>query len=143
MDKLTDAKDLLNEIKEKSPERYNKINEVVKFRTEKIEEYRKKHNVPEFSNPDEYMEWLKTPEGKEYAKELEIIRDEANKTVRGRGGYRANAGRKKLADKVAIHKRVDKNTVVLIKDFSKKHSVSENEALDQLINAGYEHLKQG
>lgn len=119
------------------------MNEINKIRIEKIKEYKENHNVPEFSNPDEYMEWLKTPQGKAYSKELEKIRGEATKTIHGRGGYRPNAGRKKLADKVAIHKRINKNTVILIKDFSKKHSVSENEALDQLINAGYEYLKQG
>lgn len=119
------------------------MTEVNKIRVEKIKEYREKHNIPEFSNPDEYMEWLNTPQGKSYAKAIEEIRDDANKTVRGRGGYRANAGRKKLADRVAIHKRVQTNTVVLIKDYSKKHNVSENEALDKLINAGYEYLKEG
>lgn len=54
------------------------MNEVNEFRIEKIKEYRRKNNVPEFSNPEEYHTWLKTPEGKAYSKELEKIRDEAN-----------------------------------------------------------------
>lgn len=142
LDKFTDAKDLLNEIKEESKERYDKINKVVHFRTEKIKEYKEKHNIPEFETPEEYAKWLGTTEGKKYAVALEKIREDAEKTIRGRGGYRPNAGRKKIGDRVAIHKRVDKGTVVLLKDYSKKHHLSENEALDKLVNAGYRYLKE-
>lgn len=120
-----------------------KLNEAVKVRAEKIEEYKKLHNVPKFDNPDDYFKWLETTEGKEYAKALENIRDEVNKTVKGRGGYRPNAGRKKIyGDRIALNKRVEKNTVVLIKDYSKNHNISENEALEKLINAGYEYLEK-
>jgi hypothetical protein len=117
--------------------------QVNKFRVEKIKEYRKQHNIPEFSTPDDYFNWLKTPEGKEYTKELEKIRIEANETIRGRGGYRANAGRKKLyPDCVALNKRVPMDTVVKIKDYSKAKHISENEALNELVQAGYEHLNK-
>lgn len=145
MKKGTSINKLLDEIKQNEPERYNKINEVVKFRGDKIDEHRKKHNFPEFKTPEEYADWLNnTPQGKAYAKELEKIRDEANKTIRGRGGYRPNAGRKKMfPDSVALNKRISGETVVKLKDYSKKHNISENEALDKLINAGYEHLKEG
>ena len=115
------------------------MNELNKIRAEKIKEYRKLHNVPEFSNPDDYHKWLETEEGKEYAKALEEIRNE----VKGRGGYRANAGRKKLySDRIALNKRISKSTVNLLKDYSKSHNISENEALENLINAGYECLEK-
>jgi hypothetical protein len=58
------------------------MNEVNKFRVQKIKEYRKQHNIPEFKTPEEYHEWIITPEGKAYAKELEKIRDEANRTIK-------------------------------------------------------------
>lgn len=118
------------------------MNEVNKIRAEKIKEYRKLHNIPEFSNSDDYHKWLETGEGKEYIKELEKIRNEVIKEVKGRGGYRANAGRKKLyPDRVALNKRVSKSTVSLLKDYSKSYKISENEVLDKLVNAGYEYLK--
>lgn len=89
----------------------------------------------------QYMQELKEKDPELYK---EII-EESNKEIeelRQWGGKRPNAGRKKLADRVAINKRIKKDTVILIKDYSKTHNVSENEALDRLINAGYEHLKQ-
>jgi len=91
---------------------------------------------------EQLMEELKQTDPESYNQIIE----ESNKEIeelRKWGGKRINAGRKRLAEKVAIHKRVNKNTVVLIKDYSKKHNISENEALDKLINAGYENLKQG
>ena len=115
------------------------MNEISKIRAEKIKEYRKSHNVPEFSNQDDYHKWLETAEGKAYAKALEEIRNEA----KGRGGFRVNAGRKKLyPDRVALNKRVSKSTVSLLKDYSKAHKISENEALEKLVNAGYECLEK-
>jgi len=76
-------------------------------------------------------------------KEIIEESDKEIEELRNWGGKRPNAGRKKsYPDRIAINKRVKKGTVVLIKDFSKAHNISENEALDQLINAGYEHLKQ-
>lgn len=115
------------------------MKEVNNIRAEKIKEYRKLHNVPVFENPDDYHNWIETDEGKDYAKELENIRNEA----KGRGGYRPNAGRKKLyPDRVALNKRVSKNTLSMLKDYSKSHQISENEALDKLVNAGYECLEK-
>ncbi len=81
------------------------------------------------SDPDSYKEIIEDSD-----KEIEELRKW--------GGKRINAGRKKVyTDRVAINKRVKKDTVLLIKDYSKSHNISENEALDQLINAGYEYLK--
>jgi len=115
------------------------MKDINKIRAEKIKEYRKLHNVPEFVNPDDYMQWLETQEGKAYAKALENIREDA----KGRGGKRQGAGRKKIyPDRVALNKRVSKDTVVLLKDFSKKHKMSENEALDKLVREGYDKLQE-
>lgn len=114
------------------------MNEANKIRAEKIKEYKEKNNIPEFTNPNDYHEWLESPDGKKYANALEKIRKE----VKGRGGKRPNAGRKKLyPDRVALNKRVSKDTIVLLKDYSQKHQISENEALDKLIREGYEHLE--
>ena len=88
------------------------------------------------------MEELKQSDPESYNQIVEES-DKEREELRKWGGKRTNAGRKRLADKVAIHKRVEKNTIVLIKDYSRNHNISENEALDKLINAGYEHLKQG
>jgi hypothetical protein len=113
------------------------MNEAFQIRMKKIEEYREKNNIPEFSNPEDYCQWLETPQGKKYAKALEDIRTEVK-----RGGYRQNAGRKKLeGDRIALNKRVPSDTVIIIKDFSKSHNISENEAVARLINAGYQYLE--
>lgn len=115
------------------------MKEVNKIRAERIKKYREQHSIPEFSNPDDYHKWLETPEGKKYARELENIRNE----VKGRGGYRPNAGRKKIyPERIALNKRVSKDTIILLKEYSKKHKISENEALDKLVREGYEHLKE-
>ena len=83
-------------------------------------------------DPESYKEIME-----ESAREIEEIR-------KSWGGKRPNAGRKKVyPDRVGINKRVSKDTVVKLKDYSKKHNISETEALDRLVDAGYKSLKEG
>jgi len=134
MDNLTNATDLLNEIKENDPERYNQINEAVKIRAEKIKEYKKQHNIPEFNNPEEYAKWLETSEGKEYAKELERIRNEADHEVRGRGGKREGSGRKKLyKNRVKATFDLDESDIINLKEYAKENKISKNKAIHEAI----------
>ncbi|MDD3435887.1 MAG: hypothetical protein PHC64_01915 [Candidatus Gastranaerophilales bacterium] len=115
------------------------MNEAANIRAKKIKEYREQNNIQEFSTPEEYYQWLATPEGKKYTEAIENIRDE----VKGRGGRRLNAGRKKLyGDRIALNKRVPSDAVVIIKDFSKSRHISENEAITELIRAGYQALEK-
>lgn len=59
------------------------------------------------------------------------------------GGKRVNAGRpKKYTDRKTITKQISCNTVTMIKTFAQEKHISENEALEQLINAGFTQLKQ-
>ena len=72
-------------------------------------------------------------------KALENIRDE----VKQRGGKRPGSGRKKIYQEgVTIHKRVSKETVILLKEYSKKYKISENQALDRLVQEGYKHIQE-
>jgi len=89
------------------------------------------------------MEELKKEDPASY-KEIIEESDKEIEEIRKWGGKRPNAGRKKIyPQSVALHKRVSEKTVLKLKDYSKKHKISENEALDKLINAGYESLKEG
>jgi len=73
----------------------------------------------------------------EAAQEIEAIK-------KSWGGKRSNAGRPKIySERKTITKQVSKDTIVKLKDYSEKHKISENEALDKLINAGYKHLQEG
>jgi hypothetical protein len=115
------------------------MKEINKTRAEKIKEYKKLYNVPEFINPDEYHLWLETPEGKAYVKALEAIREE----VKGRGGLRAGAGRKKLyPESVPLNKRISKDSVIIMKEFAKEKKISEAEALDRLLKCAGKHLQE-
>lgn len=115
------------------------MKETNKARIDKIKEYRALHKIPEFANSEEYHAWMETPDGKEYATALENIRDQ----VKQRGGKRAGSGRKKIYQEgVTIHKRVSKETLVLLKEYSKKCNISENQALDMLVQEGYKHIQE-
>lgn len=110
-----------------------------KIRAEKIKEYKKLNNVPEFNNPEEYHAWLETSEGKAYIKALEVIRSD----VKLRGGARVGAGRKKLyPESVAINKRISKDSVIIMKEFAKAKKISEAEALDRLLKCAGKHLQE-
>ena len=72
-----------------------------------------------------------------------IVGTEERLTLSGRGGKRIGAGRKRTYEnRTTITKQVNADTVLKIKDYSRRYKISENEALDKLINAGYEQLKQ-
>ncbi|MDD3419641.1 MAG: hypothetical protein PHE78_03455 [Candidatus Gastranaerophilales bacterium] len=58
------------------------------------------------------------------------------------GGRRCGAGRPKMfEERKTITKQIQESTVEKIKQYAADNSLSENEALDRLINAGYESLK--
>jgi hypothetical protein len=59
-----------------------------------------------------------------------------------RGGKRIGAGRKRIPNRTTITKQINTATIGKIKDYSKRYKITENEALDKLINAGYEKLKR-
>jgi hypothetical protein len=57
------------------------------------------------------------------------------------GGHRCGSGRPKMfEDRKTITKQVSESTVAKIKEFAQNNDISENEAMDKLINAGYESL---
>jgi hypothetical protein len=63
---------------------------------------------------------------------------------RGRqwGGRRMGAGRPRMfCERKTITKQVSETTVNKIKEYAEANNISENEALDRLINAGYGNLK--
>lgn len=92
------TKDLLNEVKEQSQERYQSIVENVEKR------------------------------------KIEYI---------GRGGQREGAGRKRIyPERKTVTKKLLPETVAVLKEFAKENKISENEALDRLVNAGYSKLKK-
>lgn len=58
------------------------------------------------------------------------------------GGRRCGAGRPRMfEERKTITKQVQQTTIEKIKQYAADNSLSENEALDRLINAGYESLK--
>ncbi len=58
------------------------------------------------------------------------------------GGRRCGAGRPKMfEERKPSTKQIQDSTVEKIKQYAADNSLSENEALDRLINAGYESLK--
>ena len=58
------------------------------------------------------------------------------------GGHRCGAGRPRVfCERKTITKQVSEETINKIKDYAKSNNISENEALDRLINAGYEYLE--
>jgi hypothetical protein len=92
----------------------------------------------------QYMAELKLKDPTLYKEIIEESDREIEEIRKSWGGKRPNAGRKPVyADRVGINKRVSKDTVVKLKDYSKTHKISENEALDRLIDAGYKCLKEG
>jgi len=92
---------------------------------------------------EELMEELKQTDPELYQEIMSEVAQEIEEIRKKWGGKRSNAGRKKIySDRVALNKRIQKDTIVLIKDYSKTHNISENEALDRLINAGYACLEK-
>lgn len=60
----------------------------------------------------------------------------------GWGGHRHGAGRPKtFCSRKAITKQVDEITINKIKKYAISNSISENQAMEKLINAGYDVLK--
>jgi len=83
---------------------------------------------------DQILEELKQTDPESYN---EII-SESNKEIeeiRKWGGKRANSGRKKT-DKEKIKKtfELEKSDVVSLKEYAKKHKLSQNKALHEAIN---------
>lgn len=77
--------------------------------------------------PDETIitknEWEKIS-GVEYYKE-----------TYGRGGTRANAGRKKIyTEKIKETYEIEKADVISLKEYAKKHNISKNKAIHEAIN---------
>ena len=85
----------------------------------------------------------KKPENTVLPNEIIISRQEWEKTsgveyykkTFGRGGARANAGRKKIyVDKVKETYELEKSDVVSLKEYAKKHKISKNKAIQEAIN---------
>lgn len=92
---------------------------------------------------DEILEEIKQTDPNSYKEIIEDSSREIEK-IRKRGGKRIGAGRPKVfpCERKTITKIVSINSVDKIREISRNNDISENEALDKLINAGYEHLKE-
>lgn len=111
-------KELLQAIKEKAPELYEEL-----FSTSK-----KNHAQSQCENQNE-PEFQRGHCG-----------GKGNK--RQWGGQRMGAGRPRIfCERKTITKQVSGTAVSKIKEFSEANNISENEALERLINSGYENLK--
>lgn len=117
-------KEFLKEIKEKAPELYEKL----------LTDYGK-----------EFTENISCKNG-----DFGTGRGQGRGAGRGNGfgegrqwgGRRNGAGRPKMfCERKTITKQVSETSVNKIKEYAEANNISENEALDQLINAGYENLK--
>ena len=115
-------KELLQEIKQKAPELYNDLlNESPKIQNENT-------TCEERQNNSEFQ------------------RGQGRGCGQGRGrqwgGQRHGAGRPRMfCERKTITKQVSETNINKIKEYAETNNISENEALDRLINAGYESLK--
>ncbi len=85
------------------------------------------------------MNELKQKDSELYNEIISEAAQEIQEIKRKWGGKRTNAGRPRIyKDRKTITKQLFIGTIARIKEFSKAHKISENEALEKLINAGYE-----
>lgn len=99
----------------------------------KYEEYLKNTTIPEFSNEEDYEVWLTTTEeGKIHYQNIQKIKEEVDKDCPW-GGRRINAGRKSCGNKIPFNRRIDETKLEILKNYAKKHNITETEALEIAI----------
>jgi hypothetical protein len=85
------------------------------------------------------MDELKQKDAELYNEIISEAAQEIEEIKRKWGGKRLNAGRPRIyEDRKTVSKQLFISTIARVKEFSKIHKISENEALERLINTGYE-----
>jgi hypothetical protein len=78
-----------------------------------------------------------------YQELMTEVQVEINDLKKHWGGKRIGSGRpKKYPDRKSITKQVSNDTISIIKAYAKEKAISENEALEILVNTGFTQLKQ-
>lgn len=99
-------------------------------------------NYEKLKNIDDLMEETKINDPESYKRIMKNVEKRAEE-FKKRGGKRIGAGRPKIFEnRKTITKKLPEAAIIKLKDYSKAHNISENEALDKLINAGYEYLEK-
>lgn len=91
---------------------------------------------------DDLLEETKKNDPESYKRIMNNVEKRAEE-FKKRGGKRVGAGRPKVFEnRKTITKKLPESVIIKLKDYSKAHNMSENEALDKLITAGYEYLEK-
>jgi len=101
----------------------------------KYNEYLKTIDLPEFDTDEKYQEWvLNTDEGKLHSDNVKKINDEVDAQFPW-GGKRQNAGRRKeCVRKVPYTRRISPELLENLKNYAKKHNITETEALERALS---------
>jgi hypothetical protein len=85
---------------------------------------------------NEILEEIKTEDSKSY----ERIKEQAQEKIikfRLRGGYRENAGRKKLlCPKITCSFSLPNEVIIVIEQYSKENNISKSKALEEFVRRG-------